>query len=285
LTPTKLSQYEIGFKQQIGDYINMDITAWYKESQDLIGAGRVKATPDGLVPNGFVMYENVDFAISRGVDFYLSMRRMYRIAIDVAYSLKYASGTGSDPFSKFTLANDSQQQLPNFVYPLDYDQRHTGSINVDYRFGNEDVPNGFAGDILRNLGLNLLFTFNSGRPYTVTEVSQSSTGTGGLALSAKNDVYSGWNFRLDLRLDKTVTLWKTNWNFYAYIINVLNTEIVESIFTGTGTPDDNGFLQTATGASRYANDPFFRQIWPERIKFFTNWGPPRQIRFGVNISF
>jgi hypothetical protein len=213
------------------------------------------------------------------------MRRMYRIAIDVAYSLKYASGTGSDPFSKFTLANDSQQQLPNFVYPLDYDQRHTGSINVDYRFGNEDVPNGFAGDILRNLGLNLLFTFNSGRPYTVTEVSQSSTGTGGLALSAKNDVYSGWNFRLDLRLDKTVTLWKTNWNFYAYIINVLNTEIVESIFTGTGTPDDNGFLQTATGASRYANDPFFRQIWPERIKFFTNWGPPRQIRFGVNISF
>ena len=285
LKPTKLSQYEIGFKQQVGDYINLDITAWYKESTDLIGAARVKSTPDGKVPTGFVIYDNVDFAISRGVDFYLSMRRMNRIAIDVAYSLKYASGTGSDPFSKTSLANDSQQQLPNFVYPLDYDQRHTGSINVDYRFGSEDVPKGFVGDVLKNLGLNLLFTFNSGRPYTLREVSQSSTGTGDLALSAKNDVYTDWNFRLDLRLDKTVTIWKTNWNFYAYIINVLNTEIVQNIFPGTGTPDDNGFLQTPTGASRYANDAFFREIWPERIKFFTNWGPPRQIRFGVNISF
>jgi hypothetical protein len=286
LKPTKLTQYEIGFKQQIGDYINLDVTAWYKESTDLLGAQRIKATLDGKVPSGFVIYGNTDFAISRGVDFYLSMRRMYRVAIDVAYSLKYASGTGSDPFSKTSLANDATQELPNFVYPLDFDQRHTGSVNIDYRFGNDDVPKGFFGDVLKNLGLNLLFSFNSGRPYTRTTVSTTSTGTGGdLVTSAKNDLTRNWNFRLDMRIDKTIDIWKTNWNFYVYVINVLNTEIIQNIFPGTGTPYDNGFLQTETGASRYATDPYFRAIWPERIKFFTNWGPPRQIRFGVNVSF
>ncbi|HEY5533753.1 MAG TPA: TonB-dependent receptor [Ignavibacteria bacterium] len=287
LTPTKLTQYEIGFKQSIGDYINMDITAFYKESTDLIGAGRVKATLDGKVPVGFVTYMNNDFAISRGIDFYLSMRRMYRIALDVAYTLSYASGTGSDPFSKTSLANDATQELPQFVYPLDYDQRHTGSINLDYRFGGrEDVPKGFLGDVLMNLGFNVLFSFNSGRPYTRAEVSTTSTGTqGSFVTSSKNELTQNWNFRLDLRVDKSVNLWKTNWNFYVYVINVLNSEIVNTIFPGTGKPDDNGFLTTETGASTYETNPMFRYLWPERIKFFTNWGPPRQIRFGVNVTF
>jgi len=286
LTPTKLTQYEVGFKQQVGDYINLGITAFYKESVDLIGAGRIKATADGKVPVGFVAYMNTDFAISRGLDFYFSMRRMNRLAVDIAYTLSYASGTGSDAFSKFSLANDTRQELPYFVYPLDYDQRHTGNINLDYRFGETDVPDGFFGHILKNLGLNVLFSFNSGRPYQKRDVANTATGTSGdIAYSAKNEVYRKWNFRLDMRLDKTVNIWKTYWNFYVYVINVLNTEIVNDVFPGTGKPDDNGYLQTPDGANKYANDPIFRMLWPERIKFFSNWGPPRQIRFGINITF
>ena len=86
LKPTKLTHYEIGFKQQVGDYFNLGVTAFYKESVDLIGAGRIKATADGKVPVGFVTYINKDFAISRGLDFYLSMRRWNRVAVDVAYT-------------------------------------------------------------------------------------------------------------------------------------------------------------------------------------------------------
>lgn len=287
LKPTKLTQYEIGFKQQVGDYINLGVTAFYKEAVDQIGAGRIKATTDGKVPVGFVTYMNTDFSISRGLDMYLSMRRWNRMSVDLAYTLSYASGTGSDPFSKTSLANDATQELPQFVYALDYDQRHTGSVNLDYRFGgNEDVPKGFMGQVLRNAGLNLLFSFNSGRPYTARTVSNTATGTSGdYVLSSKNELYRDWNFRLDLRVDKTVPIWKTNWNFYVYVINLLNTQIINNIFEGTGKPDDNGFLNTPTGASRYETDPVFRQLWPERIKFLSNYGPPRQVRFGVNISF
>ncbi|MCX6165069.1 MAG: hypothetical protein NTU73_09490 [Ignavibacteriae bacterium] len=260
---------------------------FYKESIDLIGAGRVKQTEDKKVPIGFATYMNNDFAISRGIDFYLSMRRMYRLAVDVAYTLSYASGTGSNAFSKFSLANDATQELVQYVYALDYDQRHTGSINFDYRFGETDVPKGIFGSILKNVGLNVLFSFNSGRPYTRTDVSNTATGVGGdNILSAKNEIYRDWNFRVDLRLDKSVNIWKTNLNMYVYVLNLLNSEIVNYVYPGTGKPDDNGFLQTPTGASNYANNPIFAKYFYERIKSsYTNWGPPRQIRFGINLSF
>jgi len=287
LTATKLTQYEIGVKQQVGDYINMGVTVFYKEATDLIGAGRIKQTADKKIPIGFAAYMNNDFAISRGIDFYLSMRRMYRLAVDVAYTLSYASGTGSNAFSKFSLANDATQELVQYVYALDYDQRHTGSINLDYRFGASDVPKGIFGGVLKNLGFNLLFSFNSGRPYTRTDVSNTATGVGGdNILSAKNEIYRDWNFRIDLRLDKTVSIWKTNLNMYVYVLNLLNSEIVNYVYPGTGQPDDNGFLQTPTGASRYENDPVFAKYFYERIQSsYTNWGPPRQIRFGLNLSF
>jgi hypothetical protein len=73
---------------------------------------------------------------------------------------------------------------------------------------------------------------------------------------------------------------------YVYVLNLLNEEIVNAVYSGTGKPDDNGFLQTPTGASRYANDPIFAKYFFERQRSaFGNWGPPRQIRFGINLSF
>jgi outer membrane receptor protein involved in Fe transport len=286
LTPSKLTQYEIGLKHQIGDLIDLGATAFYKESTDLVGAARIKATDDGKVPVGFVTYKNTDFAISRGVDFYLSLRRTNRLSVNLAYTLAWATGTGSDAYSKTSLANNSSEEMPLYVYALDYDQRHTGSVNLDYRFGDNDVPKGFLGSVLKNMGFNIDFSFNSGRPYTKREVSQTATGTGGdIIYSTKNGVYRGWNYEIDLKVDKSVIIFKSNFNFYIYVINLLNTEIINNVFSGTGTPDDNGFLQTATGASKWENDATFRKLWPERIKFFTNWGTPRQVRFGLNVSF
>lgn len=292
LKPTKLTSYEIGLKHQVSDIIDLGLTVFYKESTDLLGAARISATPDGKVPVGFVAYDNTDFAISRGFDFYLHLRRTNRLAIDFAYTLAYATGTGSDAFSKTSLANNSAEQLPLFVYALDYDQRHTGALNLDYRFGENDVPKGFMGHVLKNLGLNFDFSFHSGRPYTKRDVSQTATGfSGNYIYSSKNELYTDWNFRLDMKIDKTVNFMKTSWNFYIYVINVLDTKIINDIFEGTGLPDDNGYLQTPTGASTWASNANFRKYWPDRVKFLTNWGngsnwgPPRQVRFGLNISF
>ncbi len=281
LKPERLTSYEVGIKQQVGDFVNLGISAYYKETVDQIGAARI--TGSATVPSGYALYFNSDFSVSRGLDFYLSMRRMNRLAVDISYTLLYASGIGSDPNSKFSLAANPSGELPNVTFPLDYDQRHTGSVNLDYRFGGEsDAPKGFAGKILQNLGMNVLFSFNSGRPYTVRQLPLAAFGDDGVALSTKNGTYRGWNLKIDARLDKTVPIWKTNWNFYVYCTNLLNTEIVNNVFGATGLPDDNGYLNTPTGN---AQDQNYKDNWSQRIKTIGNWGAPRQVQFGVKVNF
>jgi outer membrane receptor protein involved in Fe transport len=282
LKPEKLTSYEIGFKQQVGDNLNLGLTAYYKETQDQIGI--TKITGSATVPIGYTIYGNTDFSVARGLDFYLSLRRFNRLAADISYTLLYASGTGSDPNQKLNLVNQGTD-YPNFTFPLDYDQRHTGSINLDYRFGETDVPKGFMGKVLQNLGLNVLFSFNSGRPYTSRKLPPKAFDpSSGQATSAKNAVYGNWNYSIDLKLDKSVSLWKTNWNFYIYVTNLLNSELVNRVWEATGRPDDDGYLNTPQGYASSQN-PEYAANYKLRIQNPFNWGSPRQIKFGIKVNF
>jgi hypothetical protein len=83
-------------------------------------------------------------------------------------------------------------------------------------------------------------------------------------------------------LDKTVPIWKTNWNFYVYCTNLLNTEIINNVYGATGLPDDNGYLNTGTGNSQ---DPNYKENWYDRVRNISNWGAPRQVQFGVKVNF
>jgi len=290
LKPEKLTSYEIGFKQTVGDMIDLGLTAYYRETKDQIGIARIKGQViNGNATGGYGTYANTDFSISRGLDFYLSLRRTNRLAVDVAYTLLFASGIGSDPDSKNYLGNNSDPTdpdagFPKYVFPLDFDQRHTGSINLDYRFGSNDVPKGFTGAILKNLGLNFLFAFNSGRPYTSRELPTSSLADDGRILSTKNSLYTNWSIRFDVKLDKTIEFMKTRWNFYVYVQNLLNTELVNSVFGSTGLPGDNGYLSTPTG--QFSTTPefkanFYNRLWATNYR---RWGAPRQVRFGLRVS-
>lgn len=280
LKPEKLTSYEVGFKQQIGTHIDLGLSAYYKETRDQIGITRIVGS--NTVPSGYALFSNSDFSISRGLDFSLSMRRINRVALDLAYTLLFASGLGSDPNTKFNLANNPEGELPKFAFPLDFDQRHTGILNVDYRFGDNDVPKGFLGEILSNSGLNVLFSFNSGRPYTTRSLPKTPFADDGSAVSTKNQIYSNWNLRLDARLDKTFEIFKTNLNIYIYALNIFNTELINKVYGSTGIPDDNGYLNTPTGNSA---SNVYKENFNVRIKTIGNWGPPRQIRFGLKLSF
>lgn len=282
LQPEKLTSYEVGLKQRFGDYIDAGLTVYYRETKDQITTTNIPAGPN--VSAGYGLYVNQDYSISRGFEFYLSLRRFNRLAADISYSLAYASGTGSNPSSKASFTTGSSGlEPPRFTYPLDYDQRHTASINLDYRFGATDVPKGIAGHILKNLGLNVLLSFNSGRPYTPRSVDVNSAFSGGsAAIAPKNSVYRDWTYRVDMKLDKGVQIWKTYVDFYVYVINLLNTEIINNIYESTGLPDDNGYMNTPDGQSQ---SQAFKENWYYRINNPFNWGPPRQVRFGVKVNF
>ncbi|MGH2574774.1 MAG: TonB-dependent receptor plug domain-containing protein, partial [Ignavibacteria bacterium] len=207
LQPEKTTAYELGIKHTVGDYLTLGLTAYYKETSDLIQAKNIKAYDNTY---SFAIYDNGDFGIIRGLDFSLDLRRFQRLRATISYSLAFASGTGSDLNTLGTVAYNGLEP-PKIPSPLNFDQRHTGVMELDYRFGSEDVPKGFWGGVLSRLGINLLFSFNSGRPYTPVDKNADPLGvvafTGGNSpIAPVNSAYSPWNFRLDVKLDKSVKL-------------------------------------------------------------------------------
>ena len=185
------------------------------------------------------------------------------------------------------------------IFPFSYNQAHTGNVSLDYRFGQND-----GGPILQQLGLNLLFTFGSGYNFTQESVS------GNLYSGAETDVRNripleniggsatAATFELDLRVDKTVAIGKVNANFYIYVINLLNTQNVASVFARTGDPADDGWLASAAGlqeASGADNPAQYAAIYQARYlgnnvtagtgSGGSNYTAPRQIRFGMKLEF
>lgn len=292
LKPEKTTSYEIGIKQFFGDKLSVNATLYYKETEGLIGIAQYPQ-----LPNQIQVYENQDYGTIKGIDLMVDFRRTNGLAVSLSYSLAYANGTGSNPNSS-SIAAWVGDRLPKFTFPLSYDQRHTGNLNVDFRLRKDELPKGFWGDFLDRLGLNAQFSFNSGRPYSLKDPRNNPFGTGGAGssdlLSAINANYGPWNFRLDLKLDKTFKIWKTDVNIYILAINVTNSELVNNVWETSGLPGSTGFLSTSNGintANSYEN-PTLGTTRDEYIRRFNllekaigNYGPPRQFRFGLKFSF
>jgi hypothetical protein len=155
-----------------------------------------------------------------------------------------------------------------------------------------------------------LFTFNSGHPYTLAQPSglaQAEAWTGALVgADTRNRVPAGpinssttpWNFNLDMRIDKNVTIMNVNVDFYVYASNLLNTKNVINIYDHTGNAYDDGFLGT-TDAQKIMLQPRYTQRFGDlyralnlqnrehsfRIQGNDVFGTPRQLRAGVLINF
>ena len=301
--PVRTTEYEVGFTQQFTDFAAFDITAYYKDIKGQLEYAWQNTIAGSQVARYAVLI-NQDFATSKGVELNLRIRRVNRVRAEINYTYSSAQGTNSFPNSAFG-AQQNGNLTPTVIQPLDYNFTHKGSFNVDYRFGKDD-----GGPILQQLGINLLFTFNSGHPYTTAYwggLGQNSAWTGGLSTDTRqrrpnapiNASTTPWNYQLDMRIDKTVQMLdKLSVNFYVYVQNLLNTKNVTNVYTYTGNAYDDGFLQRSDAQTILAGPTYTnrfadlynalnlsnREAW---IRTFGSdlFGIPRQLRAGLSINF
>lgn len=279
LKPERTTSYEMGIRNQIGMVASIQVTAFYKEIKDLIQTGQILSQ---FNPGGFSVYTNMDYATVRGVELTLDFRRWHNLAGAINYTLSFAKGTGSDPDTQFNIAWQSGRQ-PKYEIPLDFDQRHTATINLDYRLGKNQ---GWMSD----LGLNLLFRYNSGRPYTKKDANVAPPGRLARPLSGINAVTGPANSRVDLKIDKTVWIGTLGINLYLQAVNLFNQKLVSSVYVGSGQPDASGYLTSDNGrALLNAYDEAERELYlssfllRERTPF--NYGTPRRLQLGLQIFF
>lgn len=286
IEPTRTTSYELGFKQQITDNAAFNVTAFYNNKEGQIQLRTVSALRAGQ-PSSFYAYQNGDFATSQGVQLGLILRRTNRVQANVNYTYSDARGTGSTSSGQFRSVwlTGTQPFLPNYQNPLSFNQTHTGSVEVDYRFGKNDGPEVGGLKLFEEFGVSILYTFNSGTPYTRYE---GYTSTASRPLEAVNTSTTPWVSEVDLRVDKSFQIEGISMNAYVRINNLLNSRNVLGVFGQTGDAYNDGYLQTVEGSGRAAVlGPKYNELY-EAMNNQNNPGffnAPRMFVLGLKLDF
>ncbi len=251
LRPEKTIDFEVGFQQKLSDNSALKLASYYKEMRDMIQQRTYFPVP---IVNQYTTYDNQDFGTVKGITVQYDYRRLQRgnLSLQANYTLQFADGTGSNANSQRGLT--SRGNLRN-LFPLDFDERHRIVTTLDYRYGGTATYNGpkiSDVPIFANAGLNLQLISVSGRPYTAQQIPVELGGTG--TVGAINGARKPWNLTLNMRIDKTFEL-KNRYglNVYLRVSNLLDRRNIINVYSATGSPTDDGFLNSPNGQDQIDN--------------------------------
>ena len=308
LDPVKTTSYEIGFRQQLGAVAALDIGGFYRNVKGQVQVDKVFPTNSALNP--FNILVNGDFATTKGLELGITLRRTNRLQGQFNYTLSSAQGTNSTRNSDVAVLELNSTNRPSTINPLDFNQTHRGSVIMDYRWGRDE-----GGPLLSNLGINGLFTFNSGHAYTFTrsQVGQANAYDSGVdymndtrarrALAPIGASTTPFNYNFDLQLDKGIEIISgLETKLYMRVNNLFNTKNVINVFNNTGSATDDGFIEPIDQNATDIRQSYINNFGEEYINTYkavnidngqSYWDvlglqlfdSPRQIFFGLKLSY
>lgn len=232
----KTKAWEFGVGHQITYNLSIDVTGYYKDLYDIEGIRFIPA-----IPFNYSVLNNSEYGKAYGIEFSLKKRYSNNFSFDVNYTLSWARGTSSMQFQHYQLVTNGppdpytgqMRVYPQVDYWLDFDQRHTANILLDYRLPEGAGPSLFGYKVLQNFGANLIWRYHSGQPYT----RQNDRGN---QVGEFNGARQPWFMRTDARINKDFTLWGVNTSFFCEIENLFNERRATSVYPKTGSPHWDG---------------------------------------------
>ena len=300
LESQRVVNYEIGYEQALNRYSRFKLAMLYREERNLIQMKQYFFA----YPIQYSSFANDDFSTTKQfmVEYELRPKKRSKdlaaeqpgnLRLNFAYTLQFAEGTGSSPTTSAMIAATDLK----YVFPLDFDQRHTFNVNIDYRFDKNTTNK-----ILRNLGANLSFTTFSGSPYTRkrTPGGIGSSFAAGITEGSINGAVMPWSYRVDLRIDRDFILGgkekgqgtarskEYRLNVYVRVQNLLDTRNILNVYPATGSPDDDGFL-TLENSQGLGLLGLYSSAYPTlyglRMNNPAHFSLPRRIFLGAIFSF
>ncbi len=286
LKPQKTTEYELGFRQRLGENAALQLSGFYRQIDDLIQLRAFK----NVFPNNYSTYQNVDFGTVKGVELEFDLRRTNNVQLNANYTLSFAEGTGSDAGTTGNIfwLREANPFVPNFLSPLDFDRRHTANILVDYRLGEEEGPELFGAKLFENFGVNMIATFKSGQPYSrilapyPRHASVRLTGLQGEINGQNLPASTLVNLKIDRRFKFNQN---TTMTAFVEIENLLDSDNVVSVYQATGEANNDGYLDTDDGLSEFPVGTIGRSYYQYRIDYPYNYGIPRTTRVGFRLNF
>jgi outer membrane receptor protein involved in Fe transport len=278
------TQYEVGFRQVLGDVAALNITLFYKNILGLVNTSQFqfRRTDGGQIING-ISRQNADFGTTKGLAFSLDITRLNYLSISAQYTYAIAEGTGSSTSSSQTAVFRNNDNLaPKVIAPLAFDQRHTAVVNLDFY-----VPEGELG-FLELFNANFLLSYNSGRPYTPMD-KWNLIGDNGIIAQTRgyvNSTYGPSTFRIDMKIEKSFAFENFRISPYLWIENLLDVDNATAVYRSTGSAYTTDWLNTEEGKAIIANvGEGYAQDYHSLEMNPANFGIPRTIRLGLKVNF
>jgi len=224
LKPEETTAFEVGIKQQIGSDYAFDITAYYKDIDNLITSMYYFDTRD------YTIFINADYGRVQGLDFTLTKQYSSYFAGAMNYSFMIAEGNESDPTEGYSSYREDDAHLkPKRTFPLDFDQRHSFNVNIDVNFPDKFGPSVFGFKPLENFSSNFLFRVASGLPYTPTSRNPDAS-----IIMPPNSARRPWTSQFDMRVTKRFKISDVNLDFYVTVKNLFDKLNVARVWSRTG---------------------------------------------------
>ena len=210
LKPQQTIIYEVGFQQQFGEDIGVDVTGFYKDIRNLLGA-EIYQLYTGL---RYARFANIDYGNTRGFTISMNKRHSYGFSGSLSYTFQIAEGNASDPQATFEDANSTPPLESEIqVVSLDWDQRHT--LNFTVALGSAN-----------NWGVGLVGQIGSGLPYTPALRN--------VRTKFENSERKRATVNFDLRAEKKFRIGPLKLSVFCKIYNLLDNKNELNVYSDTG---------------------------------------------------
>jgi outer membrane receptor for ferrienterochelin and colicin len=215
LKPERTHAWEIGMKYGIDEHHLFSITYFKKEFIDQVDSKTFLPSKARVAGDfGFAEYVNNAFANAEGLEFVITRRHDEKISGSISYSLMRTEGV-SDYVNQGINLQQWGFPVANQPYPLSWDQLHTVKLLLDAQ-----LPFEISG--------NLVWSYNTGRPYTYFPTKDGFTALDTTMVFLPNNARLPSSSTLNMKFSKKITFGGlTSLLIYGDVRNLFNADNVK----------------------------------------------------------
>jgi outer membrane receptor protein involved in Fe transport len=258
--PQKTVSYEAGLKFQAVANSVIELTAFYKDLENLLGTRFFRRQ---LIYR-YSIFTNIDYGSVKGIDFSWRISRVKYFNGVLNYSFSVANGNSSFPTDQAYNAYFELEEKKR-EYPLDFDRRHIISTSMSFIYPERTNASFWERAVFSDLRLNLIIQYASGYPYT--PITDDPT-----LFIEPNSARMPWTGTVDVRVEKRWSFFKSQLGAFVEISNLFNNLNALIVQPFTGKLWDTGKLDLLKTGTDFIHDP-------------SDAGTPRLIRIGGLIIF